>query len=157
MIQRQVDFAPALNLAQEENNLTLNGALRAFNRQSVGQSDEERAALPTSDNVMAQVNPNMYAVAQEHEVRKKVLGECPICHDSFGNETDSGDDKLAVICCGHVFHHSCIQRWYQECRKRSCPICRERITRPPVKLQLLLVDAEVEKVGALHSANVCLC
>jgi len=48
--------------------------------------------------------------------------ECCICLDYY----HSGD-AVVKLPCGHVFHHSCLERWLlqaQAFRDRACPLCK---------------------------------
>jgi hypothetical protein len=48
--------------------------------------------------------------------------ECPICLDDFED-----DSVVSTLMCRHIFHISCIQRWFRgeqnEGRRSECPIC----------------------------------
>ncbi|ALC48606.1 CG4325 [Drosophila busckii] len=44
---------------------------------------------------------------------------CTICSEQYKEA-----DNIYAGTCGHVFHWSCLQRWFEEARK--CPICRCR-------------------------------
>jgi len=49
-------------------------------------------------------------------------GECSICSDIFNSQLD-----ISATPCGHVFHASCLNTWFNSCRPRSsgtCPQCR---------------------------------
>ena len=51
--------------------------------------------------------------------------ECPICCDTIPDGDGTDVDRHALSC-GHVFHRSCIQEWFQ--RKATCPLCRSNAT-----------------------------
>ncbi len=38
-------------------------------------------------------------------------------------KTNNGEKKYMLICCGHVFHSSCLEQWFD--RKKECPSCRK--------------------------------
>ena len=44
--------------------------------------------------------------------------ECPACYTS---------KTTYKLLCGHSFCYRCITHWYQECRRHTCPICRQDI------------------------------
>lgn len=50
---------------------------------------------------------------------------CPICLDVWEM---TGIHRLTSLKCGHLFGHSCIKRWLQECAPgtRCCPSCKTR-------------------------------
>ncbi|KAL0101453.1 hypothetical protein PUN28_018944 [Cardiocondyla obscurior] len=51
---------------------------------------------------------------------------CPICMEQW---TTSGEHRLCCLRCGHLFGHSCIQRWLQHsCNStnRRCPQCNKK-------------------------------
>jgi hypothetical protein len=45
-------------------------------------------------------------------------GDCCMCLDSM---TGTGASKT---CCGHVFHTTCLAKWFATKQYKSCPICR---------------------------------
>lgn len=47
------------------------------------------------------------------------VDNCAICSDCLQG------DASTILGCGHRFHIKCIDRWYNECRYLSCPICRK--------------------------------
>jgi len=47
--------------------------------------------------------------------------ECVICTEKvlkFG-------EVPAVLCCGHLFHESCIRTWFKTGREKKCPHCKQ--------------------------------
>ncbi|XP_034947715.1 E3 ubiquitin-protein ligase RFWD3-like isoform X2 [Chelonus insularis] len=50
---------------------------------------------------------------------------CPICMDYWNN---SGEHRLCSLRCGHLFGHSCVLRWLQNCTSsnRRCPQCNKK-------------------------------
>lgn len=52
---------------------------------------------------------------------------CPVCLDQWEM---SGDHRLTSLKCGHLFGHSCIKRWLQECAagNKCCPSCKTKAT-----------------------------
>lgn len=49
----------------------------------------------------------------------KVIKECPICLEPM-------DLKSSVITtCGHQFHKSCYNKWIEQNKLHSCPVCRK--------------------------------
>lgn len=42
---------------------------------------------------------------------------CSICLDSY-KESDHG----RILCCDHVFHAKCIEKWFK--KSKDCPICK---------------------------------
>ena len=47
-------------------------------------------------------------------------GECSICFNNYDDDNDAGKLK-----CGHIFHNSCIKRWFTT--SGTCPICRSNV------------------------------
>lgn len=45
------------------------------------------------------------------------LDDCAVCLSKIKEK-----DKIAILPCRHVFHHACVQPWFQQ--HRSCPTCR---------------------------------
>ncbi len=50
--------------------------------------------------------------------QKDTVHTCSICLDNFKEGTYKRE-----LCCGHVFHKKCIDKWVQ--KDHSCPICRK--------------------------------
>jgi len=44
---------------------------------------------------------------------------CCICLDEIKKV-----DKISRLNCKHIFHHKCINKWYQISEDASCPVCR---------------------------------
>ena len=42
--------------------------------------------------------------------------ECIICLEKM-----IIGDKINILECGHIYHHTCIMEWFK--RKRECPLC----------------------------------
>lgn len=58
-----------------------------------------------------------------------IIGECPICTDSFSLEGSPSEDSCerAIVRtpCSHHFHEDCLAKW---CRNHTdCPLCRAQI------------------------------
>ena len=47
---------------------------------------------------------------------------CCICLDEIKKV-----DKISRLNCKHIFHHKCINKWYQISEDASCPVCRGEI------------------------------
>lgn len=43
--------------------------------------------------------------------------ECIICFYPLGNET------IAQVDCGHIYHHKCIKKWLKVGKTKRCPTC----------------------------------
>ncbi|KAK3443213.1 hypothetical protein EUGRSUZ_B03280 [Eucalyptus grandis] len=46
--------------------------------------------------------------------------ECCVCLSRFEEEEEVSE----VVRCGHVFHKGCLERWFQNYRSNTCPLCR---------------------------------
>ncbi|XP_030542099.1 probable E3 ubiquitin-protein ligase XERICO [Rhodamnia argentea] len=46
--------------------------------------------------------------------------ECCVCLSRFEDE----DEVSEVARCKHVFHKGCLERWFQNDRSNTCPLCR---------------------------------
>ena len=44
--------------------------------------------------------------------------ECPVCYKP---------EAYCNLMCGHSFCYQCLYYWYQECKKYTCPMCRESL------------------------------
>jgi hypothetical protein len=45
------------------------------------------------------------------------LEECIICFYPLANK------DIAVLECGHIYHHECIRKWFEQGINKSCPMC----------------------------------
>ena len=43
--------------------------------------------------------------------------ECIICFYPLGNEA------IAQVDCGHIYHHKCIKNWLKVGKTKKCPMC----------------------------------
>lgn len=48
---------------------------------------------------------------------------CAICHEFWGAREDD-NHLMKAERCEHVFHESCLRRWFQEDPRHLCPLCR---------------------------------
>ena len=57
---------------------------------------------------------------------------CPICYENWEM---CGDHRLISLKCGHLFGHSCIKRWMQECAPghKCCPTCKTKNTNRDIR------------------------
>lgn len=76
--------------------------------------------------------------------------QCPICMDNW---TNTGEHRLCCLRCGHLFGHSCIIRWLEECplANRRCPHCSQKARIKDIRFlyarKLTTVDTcELEKL-----------
>ena len=53
--------------------------------------------------------------------------ECGMCFDSYS----LGQEKCRLPC-KHTFHKECVMKWLIENRKNQCPLCRYKVTDPPI-------------------------
>jgi hypothetical protein len=47
--------------------------------------------------------------------------ECGICYEEYAS---NGEAPFRLAKCGHLFGNKCIGRWFEEERKKTCPMCR---------------------------------
>ncbi|XP_044740520.1 E3 ubiquitin-protein ligase TRAIP [Chrysoperla carnea] len=52
---------------------------------------------------------------------------CPICQELFIPASD-----VSVIPCGHVFHSECVNVWLESYKSKTCPQCRQIVSRKAV-------------------------
>lgn len=70
-----------------------------------------------TDGIQCKLNVNKKEKEDTNCRYHKDYGQCGIC---FENMTFLKSKKLD---CNHLFHKSCIERWYLN--KTTCPLCRE--------------------------------
>lgn len=68
-----------------------------------------------------------YHITLDELIVRKKEPECCICED-----LDDKYKNFAILTCGHVFHISCLSRWY-DCvlsksysKMQECPYCRQK-------------------------------
>ena len=69
-----------------------------------------------------------------------LIDECPICLESFKDDTDGGFKRYDYIIscpCGKHFHNECLTMWLE--RGSSCPCCRRD-----------LIDSKMNRQQAQH-------
>lgn len=76
---------------------------------------------------------------------------CEICIESF---LDDPEKNICAIPCGHVFHESCLARWFQSQReshlRMNCPKCRKATTSiQMIRLFLFGTGSNTENAPAL--------
>ena len=52
------------------------------------------------------------------ELANEELGDCMICLDQL-----KSSPSCRLNTCGHSFHQSCIDKWFESNGKQSCPSC----------------------------------
>lgn len=83
---------------------------------------------------------------------------CPICLEQW---TSSGNHRLCCLRCGHLFGHSCIVKWLQNClaTNRRCPQCNRKALTKHIRFlyakKVTTKDTgELEKIKVdLHNAT----
>ncbi|KAK6606480.1 hypothetical protein H4I96_04942 [Botrytis cinerea] len=72
-----------------------------------------------------------------------LVDECGICRTSFAHP-DEGETNHAVVktSCNHIFHESCLERWFVSSDRGDCPMCRRMIR-----------GAELPEIPALLEAD----
>ncbi|KAJ1785053.1 hypothetical protein LPJ59_006227 [Coemansia sp. RSA 2399] len=75
---------------------------------------------------------------------------CSICHDSLlklkasggGHDAASSSFQPAALNCGHVFHKTCIGRWFSTSANNHCPLCHKKHSGSAL---VLFIDADESK------------
>jgi len=50
--------------------------------------------------------------------------ECGICFEVITNEQIYDNKKCNICKCGMMFHNECIEQWYKNSDKQTCPYCK---------------------------------
>ncbi|NXR20049.1 TRAIP ligase, partial [Cinclus mexicanus] len=67
---------------------------------------------------------------------------CTICSDFFDNERD-----VAAVPCGHTFHQACLLQWFDTAPSRTCPQCRNQVSKRHI-INKLFFDVTLEEQAA---------
>ncbi|NXW69637.1 TRAIP ligase, partial [Hirundo rustica] len=67
---------------------------------------------------------------------------CTICSDFFDNERD-----VAAVPCGHTFHQACLFQWFDTAPSRTCPQCRNQVSKRHI-INKLFFDVTLEEQAA---------
>lgn len=69
---------------------------------------------------------------------------CPICYDNW---TSAGEHRLCSLKCGHLFGLSCVTRWLNSQRRKTCPSCKKHVSRNDIRYiyakKVIAVDTHV--------------
>ncbi|NXQ46948.1 TRAIP ligase, partial [Catharus fuscescens] len=71
-----------------------------------------------------------------------IRAHCTICSDFFDNERD-----VAAVPCGHTFHQACLFQWFDTAPSRTCPQCRNQVSRKHI-INKLFFDVTLEEQAA---------
>ncbi|XP_019058976.1 PREDICTED: E3 ubiquitin-protein ligase RHA2A [Tarenaya hassleriana] len=63
------------------------------------------------------------AMSEEEEEEEEC---CSVCLMRMVKEKKrgGGGEEVKTLGCSHVFHRSCVERWFHVCGVFSCPLCR---------------------------------
>ncbi|KAJ1664183.1 hypothetical protein EV178_004313 [Coemansia sp. RSA 1646] len=81
---------------------------------------------------------------------------CSICQDplfrleSSNSAPTSSRLKPAALSCGHVFHGTCIDKWFASSSNNSCPLCHKRHCGPAL---VLYIEADEDEKSSRPSNN----
>ncbi|NWZ79448.1 TRAIP ligase, partial [Poecile atricapillus] len=68
-----------------------------------------------------------------------IRAHCTICSDFFDNERD-----VAAVPCGHTFHQACLFQWFDTAPSRTCPQCRNQVSKRHI-INKLFFDVTLEE------------
>ncbi|NXR77638.1 TRAIP ligase, partial [Pycnonotus jocosus] len=71
-----------------------------------------------------------------------IRAHCTICSDFFDNERD-----VAAVPCGHTFHQACLFQWFDTAPSRTCPQCRNQVSKRHI-ISKLFFDVTLEEQAA---------
>ncbi|NXB81430.1 TRAIP ligase, partial [Donacobius atricapilla] len=71
-----------------------------------------------------------------------IRAHCTICSDFFDNERD-----VAAVPCGHTFHQACLFQWFDTAPSRTCPQCRNQVSKRHI-INKLFFDVTLEEQAA---------
>ncbi|NXQ73399.1 TRAIP ligase, partial [Quiscalus mexicanus] len=71
-----------------------------------------------------------------------IRAHCTICSDFFDNERD-----VAAVPCGHTFHQACLFQWFDTAPSRTCPQCRNQVSKRHI-ISKLFFDVTLDEQAA---------
>ncbi|NXQ19556.1 TRAIP ligase, partial [Peucedramus taeniatus] len=71
-----------------------------------------------------------------------IRAHCTICSDFFDNERD-----VAAVPCGHTFHQACLFQWFDTAPSRTCPQCRNQVSKRHI-INKLFFDVTLDEQAA---------
>ena len=79
-------------------------------------------AIPVNKQMFINKNhkKKIFFIKNVGKVMKIIL--CKSMFKFYKIKQNYGDKKYMLITCGHVFHVSCVEKWFE--RKKECPNCR---------------------------------
>lgn len=74
-------------------------------------------------SVPSQITPTTLAQAHRQQSSCVLTQVCPICH----NYDTARNDSWYRLSCGHIYHRTCIARWFRtkDPARHTCPECRQ--------------------------------
>ncbi|CAL8068738.1 unnamed protein product [Calicophoron daubneyi] len=73
-----------------------------------------------------------------------LLAQCPVCQELF---TASSECVISALPCGHVFHQSCVNKWFRS--KDTCPQCRKAVKRMNTVVRLFFDTVSDSYIGSM--------
>lgn len=113
-------------------------------------NEENSNQLPNSD-IVPDEQPNKANKRSHSDVEDTYDDDddddgklCPICYDNW---TNVGPHRLCSLKCGHLFGLSCLTRWLDTQRRKTCPSCKKHVSRNDIRYiyakKVIAVDTQI--------------
>lgn len=87
-------------------------------------NDDDDVPVPLSYTDLSSLPIMTYKTYKNHHgLNNNEMDQCSICITKFKEDEEGNSDIIRQLKCGHIFHITCIDRWFST--KPSCPLCKK--------------------------------
>ena len=110
-----------------ETKRNLKEGLNLCNNDNKNKYNKDSLAISINEQIkqinVSQHNKNRFSIKKIGKIINIILFKSMF--NFYKLKPNLGDKKYMLITCGHVFHSSCVEKWFE--RKKECPNCRAHI------------------------------